>query len=55
VPTLELDNGERLTDGPAILQWIADQVRARNSRDAQSSRLRSIEGPVEQRAANTMA
>ena len=26
VPTLELDDGERLTEGPAIVQWIADQV-----------------------------
>jgi glutathione S-transferase len=25
VPTLELENGERLTEGPAIVQWIADQ------------------------------
>lgn len=26
VPLLELDNGERLSEGPAIVQWIADQV-----------------------------
>ena len=26
VPLLELDNGERLTEGPAIVQWVADQV-----------------------------
>ncbi len=26
VPVLEFDNGERLTEGPAIVQWIADQV-----------------------------
>ena len=29
VPVLELDSGERLTEGPAILQYIADQVPAR--------------------------
>ena len=26
VPLLEMDSGERLTEGPAIVQWIADQV-----------------------------
>jgi glutathione S-transferase len=25
VPVLELDNGERLTEGPVIVQWIADR------------------------------
>ncbi len=30
VPVLELDNGERLTEGPAIVQYIADQVPAMN-------------------------
>ena len=29
VPMLELDNGERLTEGPAIVQYIADQVPAK--------------------------
>lgn len=29
VPTLQLDGGEILTEGPAIVQWIADQVPAR--------------------------
>jgi glutathione S-transferase len=29
VPCLELDNGERLTEGPAIIQYIADQVPAK--------------------------
>ncbi|HSI57005.1 MAG TPA: glutathione transferase GstA [Ideonella sp.] len=28
VPTLELDSGERLTEGPAIVQYIADQAPA---------------------------
>ena len=30
VPLLELDNGTRLTEGPAIVQYIADQVPAKN-------------------------
>ena len=30
VPVLELDNGERLTEGPAIVQYVADQVPAKN-------------------------
>ena len=30
VPLLELDNGERLGEGPAIVQYIADQVPAKN-------------------------
>ncbi|MBC7992574.1 MAG: glutathione transferase GstA [Rhizobacter sp.] len=30
VPLLELDNGERLAEGPAIVQYIADQAPAKN-------------------------
>ena len=30
VPLLELDNGERLTEGPAIVQYIADQAPSKN-------------------------
>ena len=30
VPLLELDNGERLTEGPAIVQYIADQAPDKN-------------------------
>jgi glutathione S-transferase len=30
VPLLELDNGERLSEGPVISQYIADQVPAKN-------------------------
>jgi glutathione S-transferase len=30
VPLLELDDGTRLTEGPAIVQWIADQVPAKH-------------------------
>jgi glutathione S-transferase len=30
VPLLELDNGERLTECPVIMQYIADQVPAKN-------------------------
>jgi glutathione S-transferase len=29
VPLLELDNGERLSEGPAIVQYLADQVPAK--------------------------
>jgi glutathione S-transferase len=29
VPLLELDNGERLSEGPVIVQYVADQVPAR--------------------------
>jgi glutathione S-transferase len=30
VPVLELDNGQRLTEGPVIVQYIADQAPAQN-------------------------
>ncbi len=30
VPLLELDDGQRLTEGPAIVQYIADQVPGKN-------------------------
>lgn len=30
VPLLELDSGDRLSEGPAIVQYIADQVPAKN-------------------------
>lgn len=30
VPVLELDNGERLREGPAIVQYLADQVPDKN-------------------------
>ena len=30
VPLLELDNGERLSEGPAIVQYVADLVPAKN-------------------------
>jgi glutathione S-transferase len=30
VPLLELDNGDRLSEGPVIVQYIADQVPAKN-------------------------
>lgn len=30
VPLLELDDGTRLTEGPAIVQYLADQVPAKN-------------------------
>ena len=29
VPLLEFDDGQRLTEGPVIVQWIADQVPAK--------------------------
>ena len=30
VPLLELDDGQRMTEGPAIVQYIADLVPAKN-------------------------
>lgn len=30
VPTLELDDGQRLTEGPAIIQYLADQAPAKH-------------------------
>ena len=30
VPLLELDDGTRLREGPAIVQWVADQVPTKN-------------------------
>ncbi|HZE91749.1 MAG TPA: glutathione S-transferase N-terminal domain-containing protein, partial [Rhizobacter sp.] len=30
VPLLELDSGERLSEGPAIVQYIADMVPTKN-------------------------
>jgi glutathione S-transferase len=30
VPVLELNDGQRLTEGPAIVQYVADQVPAKN-------------------------
>ncbi len=40
VPLLELDNGERLSEGPAISQYIADQVPAMNLAPANGSMAR---------------
>ena len=37
VPLLELDNGERLSEGPAIVQYIADQVPDKNLAPANGS------------------
>lgn len=37
VPVLELDNGERLTEGPAIVQYIADLAPASNLAPAAGS------------------
>lgn len=40
VPVLELDNGERLTEGPAIVQYIADLSPASNLAPAAGSMAR---------------
>ncbi|MCV2370735.1 glutathione transferase GstA [Roseateles oligotrophus] len=40
VPVLELDNGERLTEGPAIVQYIADQAPAKQLAPANGSMAR---------------
>lgn len=37
VPLLELDDGKRLREGPAIVQYIADQVPAKNLAPANGS------------------
>jgi len=37
VPLLELDNGDRLSEGPAITQYIADQVPAKKLAPANGS------------------
>ena len=37
VPLLELDDGTRITEGPAIVQYIADQVPAKNLAPAYGS------------------
>lgn len=37
VPVLELDNGKRLREGPAIVQYIADQVPQKNLAPANGS------------------
>lgn len=41
VPLLELDNGERLAEGPAIVQYIADQVPAKKLAPANGTMARS--------------
>jgi glutathione S-transferase len=40
VPLLELDDGTRLTEGPAIVQYIADQVPAKNLAPAYGTKAR---------------
>ena len=41
VPVLEWDDGERLTEGPAIVQWIADQAPASGLAPAAGTRERA--------------
>ena len=41
VPLLELDNGERLTEGPAIVQYLADQAPQKHLAPAAGSWARS--------------
>ncbi len=41
VPLLELDNGERLSEGPAIVQYIADQVPAKKLAPANGTMARA--------------
>jgi glutathione S-transferase len=41
VPVLEFDDGERLTEGPAIVQYIADQVPEKNLAPANGTRARA--------------
>ena len=41
VPLLELDNGERLCEGPAIVQYIADQVPTKKLAPANGTMARS--------------
>jgi len=41
VPVLELDNGQRLTEGPAIVQYLADQKPSANLAPANGSFERS--------------
>jgi glutathione S-transferase len=46
VPLLELDSGERLSEGPVIAQYIADQVPAKKLVAANGSRNGSTSSPA---------